>query len=322
MIFEKKVEQFYRKQLCNRQDNPYGIHYFSPTDFPGLQAHPYTFSSQLGHELKGFFYHYDNPIPGRLVVFDHGMGNGHRAYMREIETMCKDGWLVFSYDHTGCMASGGDHIRGFSQSLCDLDDCIKAMKAEPKLSDRSIAVIGHSWGGFSAMNIGALHPDITHIIGMSGFVSVERIIRQTFSGIMKPYVKAIVASELRESPRYGRFNALESLQKTKAKTLLIYADDDKTVHKSVHYDPLYQALSGRENVEFLLLTGGKNHNPTYTAEAVTYKDEFFATFQKAVKEKQLQTPEAQAEFMRRYDWYAMTVQDMDVWNRIFDHLRK
>ena len=266
----------------------------------------------------GFYYDSED----QFEMKDEPHRNGHRAYMREIETLCKDGWLVFSYDHTGCMASGGTDIHGFAQSLCDLDDCIKAIKADPNLGNRTVSVIGHSWGGFSTMNIGALHPDITHIIGMSGFVSVERIIQQTFSGIMKFYVKAIVDSELRASPRYGRFNALESLQKTQAKILLIYSDDDKTVHKSAHYDPLYEKLSGRENVEFLLLTGGKNHNPTYTGDAVKLKDAFFAEFQQAVKDKKLQTPEEQSEFMRRYDWYALTVQDMEVWNRIFDHLRK
>ena len=63
-----------RSQLCVRQDNPNGIFYFSPEDFPGLKAESYEFQSQLGHSLKGYFYHYDDPIPGRLLVFDLGMG--------------------------------------------------------------------------------------------------------------------------------------------------------------------------------------------------------------------------------------------------------
>ena len=107
MLFDKQVERLYRSQLYTRQDNPNGIFYFSPADFPGLKAHPYAFRARAGHTLSGYFYHYDNPIPGRLVVFDHGMGNGHRAYMREIERLARAGYLVFSYDHTGCMEPGG-----------------------------------------------------------------------------------------------------------------------------------------------------------------------------------------------------------------------
>ena len=321
MLFEKQVAKLYRGQLYTRQDNPHGIFYFGPQDFPGLQAHGYSFSSQLGHELKGYFYHYDNPIPGRLVVFDHGMGNGHRAYMREIETLCKGGWLVFSYDHTGCMASGGKDINGFPQSLADLDDCIKALKAEPALRDRSVSVMGHSWGGFSTMNIAALHPEITHVVAMSGFVSVERIVKQSLSGLLSMYAPAMIDMEQRNSPRYARYNALESLQKTDAKVLLIYSDDDKTVHKSAHYDPLYETLSGKENVEFLLLSG-KDHNPSSTVEAVAYKNEFWAALSKAIKNKELKDPAQQRAFMEQYDFTRMTEQDMEVWNRIFAHLKK
>lgn len=321
MLFEKQIAKLYRSQLYTRQDNPHGIFYFGPQDFPGLQAHAYSFSSQLGHELKGYFYHYENPIPGRLVVFDHGMGNGHRAYMREIETLCKGGWLVFSYDHTGCMASGGKDINGFPQSLADLDDCIQALKAVPALRDRRISVVGHSWGGFSTMNIAALHPEITHVVSMSGFVSVERIVKQSFSGLLSAYAPAMIAMEQRNSPRYARFNALESLQKTKAKVLLIYSEDDKTVHKAAHYDPLYEKLSGQENVEFLLLTE-KDHNPSYTAEAVAYKNQFWAELSKAIKKKELAEPAQQRAFMAKYDFVRMTEQDMAVWNRIFEHLKK
>ena len=319
MLFEKKVVNFVLGQLLTRQDNPHGIFYFSPADFPGLQAHPYAFGSRKGHELKGFFYCYENPIPGKLVVFDHGMGNGHRAYMREIETLCRAGFLVYSYDHTGCMASGGEHIGGFAQSLADLDDCIRNLKREKNLADRELCVVGHSWGGFSTMNIGAIHPEVRKIVSMSGFVSVERIVNQTL-GPLKAYGPAVVASEQRENPRYSRYNALESLEKTKAQVLLIYSEDDKTVLKKEHYDPLYIKFCDSDHVKFLLLNG-KNHNPTYEAESVLYKDDFFAQFQKALKKGRLATPEARAEFFGRFDWWFMTNQDMEVWNQISDFLK-
>ncbi len=319
MLFEKKVVNFVQGQLLNRQDNPHGIFYFGPEHFPGLRLFAYDFRSHKGHDMKGFFYCYDNPIPGKLVVFDHGMGNGHRGYMREIETLCKLGFLVYSYDHTGCMASGGKHIGGFAQSLADLDDCIRQLKDEEGLKDRTISVVGHSWGGFSTLNIGAIHPEITHIVSMSGFVSVERIVKQSL-GPLKAYAPAVVAAEQRENPRHSRYNALESLEKTKAKVLLIYAEDDKTVLKSHHYDPLYSKFRDSDHVKFLLLKG-KNHNPTYEAESVAYKDDFFARFQKALKKKQLTTQSVQAEFMGKFDWWFMTKQDMDVWNAIAAHLK-
>ncbi len=318
MLFEKKVVDFVLGQLLTRQDNPYGIFYFTPEDFPGLGAHPYGFVSHKGHELNGYFYCYEGADPKKLVVFDHGMGNGHRAYMREIETLCKAGFLVYSYDHTGCMASGGKHIGGFAQSLADLDDCIKHLKREKALSGREIYVVGHSWGGFSTMNIGAIHPEVKKIVSMSGFISVERVVKQML-GPLKAYAPAVVAVEQRENPRHSRYNALESLEKTQAKVLLIYSEDDKTVLKTEHYDPLYIKFCDSDHVRFLLLNG-KNHNPTYENESVIYKDDFFAQFQKAMKKGLLSTTEAQAEFFGKFDWWFMTRQDMEVWNQITDFL--
>ena len=314
------IEKLYRSNLFIRNDNPNGIFYFSAADFPGLQAESYEFKSQMGHDLRGYFYHYADPIPGRLIVFDHGMGNGHRAYLREIEKLAKAGYLVYSYDHTGCMRSGGENTNGFAQSLRDLDDCIGALKKEPALQNRTISVVGHSWGGFSTMNIVALHPEITHVVSMSGFVSVKRILEQTFTGLLKGARKSLYELECRSNPRYVEFDATESLGKTDAKVLLIASSDDQVVKKTCHFDVLQSALAGRENIRFLL-TENKGHNPSYTCDAVCYKDDFFAQFQKLVKKKKLENPAQQEAFMSGFDWLRMTAQDEAVWSEILQHLK-
>ena len=173
MIFEKQIVGTFRNNFLRRCDDAGTAYYFSAADFPGLEAEPFSFPSCKGHTLKGSFYHYANPIPGRIVVFDHGFGGGHRSYMKEIELLCRHGYLVFSYDHTGCMESGGEDIGGFTQSLVDLNDCLNALKASDRCRGLDFSVMGHSWGGFSTLNICALHPDISHIVVLSGFVSVE-----------------------------------------------------------------------------------------------------------------------------------------------------
>ena len=320
MIFENQVRKLYQKTLFVRNDNADGIFYFQPSDFPGLECHPYSFPAKAGHALKGYFYHYAQVIPGRLVVFDHGMGNGHRAYMREIERLAQAGWLVFSYDHTGCMESGGTGTNGFAQSLSDLDACLTALEKEDALRERTISVVGHSWGGFSTMNIAALHPGITHVVSMSGFISVEKMLEQTFAGPMKGYREPIMALERRVNPDYVNFNAIKTLSETTAKVLLIYSADDSVIHKALHYDPLEKALAGKDNVRFLLLSG-KDHNPTYAPDAVKYKNTFFTQLKSARKHKLLSTPENQRAFMSRFDWWRMTEQDDRVWEAINAHLQ-
>jgi protein-tyrosine-phosphatase len=91
MIFSKRIQAIYKMQVFMRADDTGLVFYFSSDDFPGLHRKPYTFTAKAGHKLHGNFYSYHNPIPGRLVVFDHGMGGGHRAYMREIEELARHG---------------------------------------------------------------------------------------------------------------------------------------------------------------------------------------------------------------------------------------
>ena len=91
MIFEKQVVNTYKGMMYTRCDDTETVFYFSSEDFPGLISEPYTFKSSAGHDLVGYFYSYESPAEGRIVVFDHGFGGGHRAYMKEIELLCRHG---------------------------------------------------------------------------------------------------------------------------------------------------------------------------------------------------------------------------------------
>ena len=70
------------------------------------------------------------------------------------------------------------------------------------------------------------------------------------------------------------------------------------------------------------MTGNKGHNPAYTVDAVRYKDDFFARFQKLQKKKKLETKAQQEAFMSEFDWVRMTQQDESVWSAIIAHLKE
>ncbi len=295
------------------------VYYFSHKDFSGLNAEAYDFTSSLGHKMQGYFYSYDGADESRLVIFEHGFGGGHRSYMKEIERLCSSGYRVFAYDHTGCMESGGEGARGFSQSLRDLDDCIKILKADEKINTSDLTVMGHSWGGFSTLNIPALHPDVKKIVVLCGFISVEKIIEQNFKGILKGYRKHIMALEGESNPEYVGYDATKTLKNAETSALLIYSDNDHLVHKNIHYNALATALSGKENVEMLLVSG-KGHNPNYTDTAVTA---IGILAQRTKSEaKKLKTPAEKEEFKNSFDWDTMTEQDDEVWEKITDFLKK
>ncbi len=319
MIFEKKVIKIYSSMMLNRCDNNGNVFYFSNEDFPGLEKKPYSFKSSKGHNLQGYFYSYPDAKQNRLIIFEHGMGGGHRSYMREIEKLCFNGYLVFAYDHTGCMESGGETTGGLSQSLCDLNDLLNTLKNDERFKNYDISVIGHSWGGFSSMNISALHPHISHVVVISGFVSVTEMINSFFRGPLKLYRKSIMNIEQKSNPRFVNSDGVDVLKNTKSKVLLVYSDNDSLCKKEVHFDKLKDGLSDKENVTFLLETG-KGHNPNFTESAVKYKDEFFAILTKKMKKKELETTEEKEKFKKSFDWHKMTEQDEKVWKEILEFL--
>lgn len=316
MIFEKQIVNIFRKQFLTRCDDTGIAHYFSAEDFPGLRQEPFAFTSSAGHKLQGYFYCYVEVIPGRIVVFDHGFGGGHRAYMKEIEMLCRHGYLVFSYDHTGCMESGGENTNGLSQSLCDLNDALNALKADGRFAGFDFSVMGHSWGGYSTLNIAALHPDISHIVVLSGFISVKELVGQFFGGILRGYQKPILKMEQENNPKFTDYNAVETLANSNANVLLVYSANDKMVVKEVHHDLLKQGLAGKENICFLLVEN-KGHNPNYTEDAVAYLAEYSRAVAMNIKKKLLETDAQKKRFRDSWDWDRMTKQDETVWAEIF-----
>lgn len=319
MIFEKQIVNAYKGMMYARCDDEETVSYFSASDFPGLKSEAYCFKSSLGHNLNGYIYSYEGANTERLIVFDHGMGGGHRAYMKEIEKLCRRGYTVLAYDHTGCMKSEGEGTNGLAQSLRDLNDCILSLKSDDRFKDTPISVVGHSWGAFSTLNITALHPEITHIVAISGFVSVTEMIGTFFSGILKGYRKPVLALERSANPVFFGYDARESLSNSKTKALLIYSDNDKLCRKK-HYELLKAALSEKENVDFLLVSG-KGHNPNYTVDAVKYLGAYSKARAKLCRKKNLGAEE-KASFVSSFDWNRMTAQDDEVWDKIFSHFEK
>ena len=316
MIFEKQVVNGYKSMMHTRYDNTELSFYFSHEDFEGLKREASAFKSSMGHTLQGYLYYYDQFIEDRLIVFDHGLGNGHRAYMKEIEKLCSHGYRVFTYDHTGCMESGGESTNGMAQSLCDLNDCVATIKADERFAGLDISVVGHSWGAFSTLNITALHPEISRIVAISGFVSIEEMMNTFFAGPLKGYRKAVLSLERAANPKFSTYHAVESLANSNVKALLIYSEDDQLCRRA-HYDILKEGLENKENVH-LLLVQNKGHNPNYTTDAVKLLGKFQKERARFAKKKT--TTEEKQQFLQSYDWHKITEHDEAVWKEIFLHL--
>ena len=311
-----KIIEMYKKNLFIRYDDNGDVFYFSPKDFKDIFYQKYEFESSKGYKLKGNFYYYDNYKKDHIVIFEHGMGGGHLSYFREIEILARRGYKVLAYDHSGCMKSEGDNAGGFCQSLCDLNDCINSLKNNDEYKNYKISIIGHSWGAFSTMNIPYFHNDVKHVIAMSGFISLEQMLKQMFGGLFKKCIDLAFELEKQSNPDFVNINATQSLSNYDGHALIIHSKDDKTVKCKYHFDVLKNELSNKNNIEFMLVEN-KNHNPNYTVEAVKYKDEFFKTYKKYLKKNLLKKVGDKEKFKNSFNWFKMTQQDFNIWKEVF-----
>ena len=316
MLFEKAIVKKFREAICQRYDPDGTIFYYSPEDL-GLLYTEFNFKGDHGQILRGYFYGDGIMKPDRLIIFEHGMGCGHRAYLREIATIVNEGYQVFAYDHTGTLASEGTDIGGFSQSLSDLDHALRAIKASYWFLNQKITVIGHSWGGFSTLNIPAYHPDIDSVVAISGYVSVYEMLRSIL-GPMKIYSDALLRAEAEKFGAYSYADARYSLSLSSTHALIVHSKDDSVCPFS-HFELLRSTLGEKEGVLFLECDK-KDHNPNYTRLAIIEKAKFFKALAKMKKQKKLSTDEEKAAFLGEWDFAKITEQDKLFWEKVFDFI--
>ena len=319
MIFEKRMVKEFERRVLVRHDPDGWSRYFSPEDFEGLLYERFTFPSTEGVELVAYAYYYENKDTAHPLVFDHGMGPGHRSYMRDIAHLASRGFTVLTYDHTGTRESGGENIRALSQSLADLDAFLSYLKSTEEYGSADFRVIGHSWGGFSTYNIAAYHPEVTHVVPISGFRSVRAMLADQMKGPLSHYVDAVVRAEREKNPRFADADAVDSLSRTRAKLLAVHSIDDPVVSYQTHFESVEGALSEREGSAFLTYHD-RAHNPYNSAEAVEYLNEFFDARAKMQKKKRT-TKEEKDAFVARYDFSRMTAPNLELWDEVCEFLR-
>lgn len=309
------VKELYKKLITHRYDNDHIIHYFSHVDFAGLEAKPFSFKTEKGLTVRGNFYHYAQYDKTQLVVFCHGLGGGHRSYMREIERIAREGYRVLAYDNIGCFESDGDGLEGLTESLHDLDLCLTYLSTLDEMQGIRVHVIGHSCGGYAVSNIISYHPEVASVCAISAFCSVKIFLDAFFGGKLKWLQRSVYNIEKGYNAAYVASSSVDALSKAQCPVLLVHSQDDGTVSCKHNTQYLMDTLqNGR--VRYLIVDH-KAHNPNYTENAVKLLAEQLGTYRKLVAQKKLKTYEAKKAYVDNMDFWAMTEQDEAVWSEIF-----
>lgn len=316
MLFSKIIKKKFDAVL-GRYDGDAARYYFSPEDFPEIKSESYDIIGARNVTLKGFLYYYGEMNPQKLVIFDHGIGAGYLAYFKEIEYLAHSGFTVFTYDHTGCVSTGGPGIQGFAQGINDLDHVVRSLKMDPRFHNVKFRIVGHSWGAYSAMNVTALHPEISHVVSLAGFLSARALVEQYIPKMFLKYSDEVMDRERQINPKYTDMDARDSLQRSTTALLHLQSKDDEKVKFELSYLPLYEALKDRPHTTFVTVDH-KNHDPQRTV-AAHLADKKMEEDEKAKKPVSKQE---QKHFRDSHDWNAITEQDPEIWNKIIEFLNQ
>ena len=305
------IARKYREQLLCRYDKDGYTPYLSASDYPGLECDEGTFVNTAGVAVAFFRYRYENYDPAKLVVFCHGLGAGHTAYLAEIEYLCKNGLQVLTLDYTGCDKSGGDGMLSVNRPTRDVIELLDFVKPAEELS-----VVGHSLGGYTALNVIRMVDRVKRGVIISGFLYSKQMLGHFIKNRLIHYLVERV--ERKNDPAIACADNGKYLKHTTDRLLFIASEDDPMVPFSIGAG-LAQTL-GNDKLEFLI-EQNKKHNPTYTAEALAFMQESFGTFNRLVAEGKLPTLEEKQAFFADRPAAKMTAQDPRVMDAVVKFIK-
>lgn len=320
-----KILERYKKEFLPRFDKDGITPYLSYENFDGLNFKEGIFKNSNNINIHYFSYYYDNYKKDKLIVFCHGIGPGHTAYVREIEKLAKNGYYVLTIDYCGCDKSEGDSLGSINEPTKDVIDFIDYIKDGidnniSEFKDKEIVLVGHSLGAYTALNVIDLRNDIKKAVLISGFIS---LILELKGGSHIPFgfvFKSITNYEKKVNAKYCNINNLKYLKNTSDKILFIHSKDDPIVPYKTSTYKIFKN-NKNENLDFLIVDN-KSHNPNYSSSGLKYMKDTFNEYSKLIKENKLNTKEDKIKFMKDKDLFKMTDQDEEVWNKIFNHIEK
>jgi len=307
----RKLLDLYLSNFVTRYDKDGIIPYLSNADFDGLHKEELSFVNSLNNKVSYFFYYYDNYRTDKIIMFLHGIGPGHTAYMSEINEICKKGYKVLTLDYTGCDKSEGKTTLSINQPTKDVFELLNYLDLKEEIN-----VIGHSWGGYTALNTININSKINKAVIISGFISLKKELK----ALMKLTLLILPALKF-ESKLCDGFNNIDNvlyLKNTSDKLLFIHSLDDKLVPFNSATGFVQKKIKN-DNLKFII-ANNKGHNPNYSLEALKYMNNTFSTYHSKIKSGELDTLEKKKEYMMDKSARKMTIQDDLIWKDIFEFI--
>ena len=300
------ITKAYEKNFLQRFDKDDAVPYYCASDFPGLLCEENSFINSAGVTVKYFTYNYNGYNDDKLVLFCHGMGPGHTAYLAEIETLCRARCRVLTLDYSGCGASGGERMTSVNSPVRDVAELLDLLHLR-----KEIIPVGHSLGGYTALTVANMNPAIKRAVVISGFVNISDVMMGFLK--LRFLAKRVKRYEKKLDPRFGALDNRKYLAQTEDKILWIHSTDDPMVNYKYNAGQVIKL--NNPNVRVITVEN-KKHNPQYKAESLADMNAWMGEYYRLVREKRLDTPEARKAYFADKPVSRMTAQDEEVFGEI------
>ncbi len=296
---------FKKATFCRNDPSP-ALPYYQPEDFDLSYQ---NFSFQSGKWLlSGSFYFYQNVEKKGVILFLHGAGAGRSAYIKEIASFARRGYVVYAYDNTGCGESEGRYFYGLGHTNRDIKAFFAWFEMNNEFKTLPLYVVGHSWGGYGAL-LTSSYPSVRKIISLAGFTSPSREFAYYVNHGRYKKIRFLMSLVLKSLGGYDADVAVySSLKKSSAKILYVQGDKDPMVLPQAGYLDLKHHLPNA-SIKYLIVPG-RGHQPWRSEDANNYQAELM--------KKGLITPYAPIEL--KMDIVRATALDENVMKSLFDFL--
>lgn len=200
-----------------------------------------------------------------LIVVAPGHRDANDIKLYEIRYFVDAGYSVVCLDYTGCYTSSGNSMKGYSQSVYDIDALLDYIEVDERFENTPICLFGHSMGAYAVCAELQFDHDIAKVVAASGFDTPEEQWQYSikrYTGIFYPIIKPF--NSLFIDLKYGDdkdLSAVDGINSVLIPVLVISAEEDLFYGgKSPIYDR--QNVIMNPNCTFVLMDE-ENHNGHY-----------------------------------------------------------